>query len=85
MNDITLTEVVKFFERLNLAKKVEMLSELTDILNKGIKEEEAAAEKDSAEEDAVIDALFGAWAEEEGLNEDTIIDRTVSEREINLN
>lgn len=84
MNDITLTEVVKFFERLNLAKKVEMLSELTDILNKGIKEE-AAAEKGNAEEDAVIDALFGAWAEEEDLNEDTIIDRTVSEREINLN
>lgn len=84
MNDITLTEVVKFFERLNLAKQVEMLSELTAVLNKVIKEE-AAAKQGEAEESAVIDALFGAWAEEEGLNEDTIIDRTVSDREINLN
>jgi hypothetical protein len=85
MNNLTINEVVKFFESLDLIKKVEMLTELTDALNKGIKEEAAIDERKVEDEDgAIIALLFGAWAEEEGLYENSIIDRTVSEREINL-
>lgn len=78
MIDLTHNEVVRFFESLDLTKRVEILRELTGILHNDIKKE-ADAPSHKSEEDAVIDTLFGAWAEEDGLNEDSIIDRTVPE------
>lgn len=84
MIDLTHNEVVRFFENLDLTKRVEILSELTGILHKDIKKE-TDAQVHKSEDAAVIDALFGAWVEEDGLNEDSIIDRTVSDRDINLN
>lgn len=86
MNDITVAEIVNFFSHLDLKKKIEVLNKLTNILNKGMREE-AIKEKATNEENetTIIDELFGSWLDEGELREDTIIDRTISDREINMN
>ncbi len=88
MNDLTINKVVSYFRGLNLKKKVEMLNELTNILNKDIGEEPALEEKNEINEEeksTIVDELFGIWAAEKGLTEKTIINRTISDREIDLN
>jgi hypothetical protein len=84
MNDLTHNEVVRFFEGLDLTERVEILNELTGILHKDI-HKETTSPTSVSDEDDVIDTLFGAWADEHDLNEEVIIDRTFSERDINLN
>lgn len=86
MNDLTVAEIVNFFSHLDLKKKIEVLNKLTNILNKGMREE-AIREKATNEENetTIIDELFGSWLDEGELREDTIIDRTISDREINMN
>ncbi|MCG8327426.1 MAG: hypothetical protein MI974_07060 [Chitinophagales bacterium] len=86
MNDLTVAEIVNFFSHLDLKKKIEVLNKLTNILNKGMREE-AIREKATNEENetTIIDELFGSWLDEGELREDTIIDRTISDREININ
>jgi len=88
MNNLTITEILSFFSSLDLKKKIEVLSELTNALNRSIQEqvlvEENSDIENSAEND-LIDELFGIWKEEEQLSEESIINRTISDREINLN
>lgn len=84
MNDLTHKEVIRFFEGLDLTERVEILTELTGILHKDIHKDPTSPARVS-DEDAVIDTLFGAWADESDLNEEAIFDRTFSERDINLN
>ena len=86
MNHITVAEIVIFFSHLDLKKKIEVLNKLTNILNKGMRED-AIREKATNEENetTIIDELFGSWLDEGELKEDTIIDRTISDREINMN
>ena len=88
MRDLTVNEIVSFFDSLNLQKKVEVLNRLTNSLSRGIGRERIEGDDfthGDSEGDKVIDELFGVWKEEGGLDTDSVINRTTSGREIQLN
>lgn len=64
-SNLTVDEVVHFFSALNLKKKIEVLHELTSILNIDVKKEKE--ETNDATEDNIIDELFGVWKNEDNL------------------
>ncbi|MEM1214495.1 MAG: hypothetical protein AAGJ82_02335 [Bacteroidota bacterium] len=71
MESLTIDNYVDFFRTLDLKTKVGVLKELTQELD------EAVVKNERQE-----DELFGIWKDEKNLNEDTIIQRTTSEREV---
>ena len=88
MRDLTVNEIVSFFDSLNLQKKAEVLNRLTNSLRKGIVRERTEGNDfthGDSEGDKIIDELFGIWKEEGGLDTDSVISRTTSGREIELN
>ncbi|MEN0003389.1 MAG: hypothetical protein AAF798_04575 [Bacteroidota bacterium] len=84
----TISEFIHLFQKLDLKSKVFLLKELTSLLDEGI-EVDTVVTNPSAEakkkRDQVIDELFGAWENEDELTEANIIQRTISNREIDLN
>ncbi len=78
MNKLTINEVLSFFSSLDLKKKIEVLSELTNALNKSIQEQvlmDKNSDIENSAENELIDELFGIWKEEKQLNEDSIIQK----------
>lgn len=85
MANLTLNDYLTFFKHLDLREKVNVLAELTTILNDDVMNQKVNSTIIEEEtNDGVIDDLFGAWVDEDGLTESTIINRTISDREINL-
>lgn len=86
MDRLTINDFVNFFRSLELKRKIELLNELTSVLNSGMKEEALTEviDEDAKPEDELVDELFGIWKDEDELTEATIINRTVSDREIDL-
>lgn len=85
MKELTVGEVLDFFRNLNFKDKIEVLSQITLELKRGVEEPiERKHVEGKPNEDELIDGLFGMWKSEEDLTEETIIDRTVSERGIHL-
>lgn len=85
MKEATINEFLNFFRSLDFKSKVEVLSAFTQELKKGVDTASQNVESGHLESEQVIDELFGIWKDEDGLNEESIIDRTVSDREINMN
>jgi len=87
ISDIEQTEldiVTKKSERLD-AQRMAALTELSELNNTSIEEvrEQLKLRKKEAEH-ALIDELSQMWKDEDNLTAETIIDRTYSDREINL-
>ena len=87
MKELSINEVVKFFQNLEFKDKVELLNQFTLELKKGVEniKEKKEIEAEESGENQLIDELFGIWEAEENLTEETIINRTISDRDINLN
>lgn len=84
MKEATINEFLNFFRSLDFKSKVEVLNAFTQELKRGVDKASKNVESDYSESDRVIDELFGIWKDEDGLSEETIIDRTVSDRAINM-
>jgi hypothetical protein len=87
MKELKITDVLKFFQDLDFKDKIELLNQFTLELKKGVEKitERGVGDNGDSNEEQLIDELFGIWQSEDELTEETIIDRTVSDREINLN
>ncbi len=83
MKEMTIEQLVQFFRKLDFKSKIEVLNQFTQELKKGV--EQKNIDQQESSEDQVIDELFGIWKNEEELTEESIIDRTISDRDINLN
>lgn len=83
MKEMTIEQIVQFFRKLDFKSKIEVLNQFTQELKKGV--EQKNIDQQESSEDQVIEDLFGIWKNEEELTEETIIDRTISDRDINLN
>ncbi|NBC06198.1 MAG: hypothetical protein GVY26_03290 [Bacteroidetes bacterium] len=84
MKEATINEFLNFFRSLDFKSKVEVLNVFTQELKRGVDEASKNVESGYSESDRVIDELFGIWKDEDGLSEEMIIDRTVSDRAINM-
>jgi len=84
MKEATINEFLNFFRSLDFKSKVEVLNAFTQELKRGVDKASKNVESGYSESDRVIDELFGIWKDEDGLSEETIIDRTVSDRAINM-
>ncbi len=85
MNNITLTDYIDFFRQLDLKQKIEILKELTNELGKAVDQPvNQIKEAPKNEGHQVIDELFGVWKDEEELTEESIIDRTISDKIIDF-
>lgn len=85
MNNITLTDYVNFFKRLDLKQKIEVLKQLTHELGKSVDYSESQSKMIAKkEEHQFIDDLFGVWKNEEGLTEESIVNRTISQKIIDF-
>lgn len=87
MSDISIKEVLHFFRKLDLQGKIEMLNALTSLLNKEVKHDSVPnLESNSRYKTShkVIDELYGAWEHEAELTEEGIMNRTYSDRNIDL-
>lgn len=82
MKELSINDVLEFFRHLSFKDKVEVLNQFTMELKRGIEKQQA--ETEVSNQDELIDELFGIWKSEEALTEETIIDRTMSDREISL-
>jgi len=80
---MTIEQIVQFFRELDFKSKIEVLNQFTQELKKGI--EQKNNDQQESSDDQVIEDLFGIWKNEEELTEESIIDRTISDRDINLN
>ncbi|MEL7118175.1 MAG: hypothetical protein AAFO07_02005 [Bacteroidota bacterium] len=87
MKELSISDVLKFFQNLDFKDKVDLLNQFTLELKKGVENitEKKEIEAEESSEEQLIDELFGIWEAEKNLTEETIIDRTVSDRDINLN
>lgn len=85
MKEATINEFLNFFRSLDFKSKVEVLNAFTQELKRGVDKASKNVESDYSESEQVIDELFGIWKDEDGLSEETIIDRTASDRAINMN
>jgi hypothetical protein len=86
MKELSISDVLEFFQKLSFKEKVEVLNQFTMELKRGVEKatEKYPSEGNKSREEDLIDELFGIWKSEENLKEETIIDRTVSDREISL-
>ena len=87
MEELVLNNFLDVFSKLELKKKIEILSKMTNLLKSDFRDPDYE-NKDNlppSNEDKVIEQLFGVWKDEEALQESNIIDRTISNKDINLN
>ncbi|MEL7222172.1 MAG: hypothetical protein AAGJ93_12690 [Bacteroidota bacterium] len=85
MNELSVANYISFFKKLDLKQKVEILKELTNELGRVIDDTSVISGAPPSENvDDVVDELFGVWKNEDGLTEESIIDRTVSDKVINF-
>lgn len=86
MNDITVSNYIDFFRRLDLKQKVTILKELTNELSEVVVDQGKSEESNEADqvEGLLIEELFGVWKDEDKLTEKSIINRTLSERIIDF-
>jgi hypothetical protein len=78
MKEATINEFLNFFRSLDFKSKVEVLNAFTQELKRGVDKASKNVESDYSESEQVIDELFGIWKDEDGLSEETIIDRTAA-------
>ena len=83
MKNMTISEYIGFFRTLDLKSKIEVLKELTNTLNESMSRN-LVSETDLSDDD-FVDDLFGIWKNEEDLTSDNIVDRTMSDRVIDMN
>lgn len=85
MTNLTLSDYLNYFKSLDFKGKVKILSELTSILNQDVSDSTNDIMDEKGMTDAeFIDDLFGVWKDEDELNESSIINRTSSTKEIDL-
>lgn len=85
MTNLTLSDYLNYFKSLDFKGKVKILSELTSILNQDVSDSTIDVTDEKGMTDAeFIDDLFGVWKDEDELNESSIINRTSSTKEIDL-
>ncbi len=83
MKNMTISEYIGFFRTLDLKSKIEVLKELTNTLNESMNRSPVSEAELS--DDDFVDDLFGIWKNEENLTSDSIVDRTISDRVIDMN
>jgi len=76
MENITITNHIRFFRGLDLKSKIRILKELTDTLDDSMINYSESDVKQKNDE-VFIDEMFGIWEDEEELTSDTVVNRTI--------
>lgn len=78
MENFVLDKYMRMFDLLDIEAKLELLTRLTDNINKSFK-------KPKKNKEALLDALCGTWSDvDDSIIDDIYSSRTISDRQIDL-